>query len=279
MKVAFSIVTYKERFWETNAFKSLMHSIEVSKCKNTFRVYIFDNTDLPKWKIDFHLQVFSVELLYFHDSSNPGISVAYNFVAKHAQGLGIEWMVFFDQDTTISTDAVDIYLANAIDCQTIKVPVLSNKGMIYSPMRHVLKKTIHVRKIVPGIYQYANYAFVNSGLMVNLNFYFELGGYNESIRVDFTDFQFIERVRTRSEKFKVLPLIFQHECSHDERDVEKALSRYRLFVKDWKVCERRKLTDSIGYFVIDILHLARLTIRFRTLRFVLTNLQVKRQKN
>lgn len=265
---AFSIVVFREVFYETLAFRSLMNN-SVFKSNGTKPVvFVYDNTDLPNWMVSAD-QIKEAEVHYFHNSANPGISVAYNFLASQARGSH-EWMVFLDQDTTLPEDAVAGY-SLAIKQNPdllLKVPVLKVQESIFSPSATFLRKSVILKQITTGETSLQNRTVVNSGLMVNLPLFFRAGGYDERVKLDFADFLFIDRLRKHISTFEVLPIVCQHEFSHNETDIRKALDRYKIFKSDLASCPRYSWQDTIGYFLVGASHLVKLTTKFRSLKFL-----------
>jgi GT2 family glycosyltransferase len=273
--IAFSIVVYKEVFYETLAFTTLLKTLSHIKFDDKPLILIYDNTDTDSWKINYNLEDLNVDVFYHHDSLNPGISVAYNHLSKIAKQRGYEWIVFLDQDTNLPEMAISEYILSIKRRPDVlvKTPVLMVKNIIFSPGRYVFKRGKILDHIEPGVKKIENYIFVNSGMLVNLSLFFKVGGYNERIKLDFADFVFLERVRQETFMFEVLPVVCQHHSSLFEDDINTALKRYLIFRKDLSNCPRKSLSDHIGYELLGLRHLLKMSIKYRSFKFIKARIQ------
>ncbi|HRO42877.1 MAG TPA: glycosyltransferase [Flavipsychrobacter sp.] len=265
--IAFCIVTYNRVFYNTESYTTLVKSLQKAG-DYTDRIYVYDNSDESGWKIALERNTEHLRW-YFHNASNPGLAIAYNTVAKKAFADGFNWLVLLDDDTSVPTDAYLKYTSAAIAYPHIqmKVPVLRVEDRIFSPCKFFLQRSVMVKDLKAGIYRLGGYRFVNSGLMIDYSLYIAVGGYDESLKLDFLDFQFIEQCKRFTSHFEVLSFECKHLFSDGETNREKALIRYRLFIKDLKKCKRYNWKDFVGFYLVDYLHLLKLTIRFKTMEF------------
>lgn len=268
--LAFSIVTYKEIFYETNAYQALVKSLAAIQIPFTSLILIHDNTDTPDWHILPIPQQPGIEVFYHHDATNPGISKAYNFIAQVAKDKGYLWILFMDQDTLFPGTFVASYIT-AIQQRPqilIKTPLLIANEKIFSPALYRFRRGKRVKQIAPGIKPFGKYIFVNSGLLVNLELFFRVGGYNERVKLDFADFLFLDRVRKTIAEFELLNVTGHQSFSFFEYDINKALKRYTIFKKDLDNCPRHTLGDTIGYAMVGWSYLIKSTLKYKTLRFL-----------
>lgn len=268
MKLAFIIVSYNEVFYDSITYKSLMISIKESILSD-YKVFIYDNSDKEGWKINPHMTESQTHIYYYHDGNNPGISVAYNRMAEKADEWGAEWIVLFDQDTTLPLNIVPEYI-NAINKNpevVLKVPVLYIDDKILSPLRFMFNRGVILKKLPQQLLSLKNYAFVNSGLMIKLSFFNKTGGYNEKIKLDYADFQFIERAKNYTNNFEVISAICQQNFSHNDKNISKALKRFSLYLQDLKNCERHTFKESFFYSLTVFIHTVKLSYVFRSFKF------------
>lgn len=268
--IAFVIVTYNEEFFRCSAYMSLFSSIMANSGWNNYLIYIYDNSDKPDWQIHYQHLKEADHIRYFHNPHNPGISVAYNDVARNAQKEGCEWFILFDQDTTLPIDAVQKYkdaIAERPEWQ-IKAPILHLKNSIFSPHRTFLGRSSAVKSIEPGIYSFRELRVVNSGLAIYLPLFLEVGGYNEKIKLDFADFQFLSRIQKKINKFQLLSINCLQDFSHDEPNVSKALKRFAIYIKDYRNCELDGTVQTLQYALLAFTHTLKLTIKFKTVKFL-----------
>ncbi len=279
--IAFAIVTYREPFYDTVAYKSLKNSL-LYLSSESCRIYIYDNTDQPQWQLEKVNPLINQSIFYFHNPENPGLSVAYNFLARKAMEDGMKWIVLLDQDTSLPPDAAAHYTTAAVQKEDVylKAPVLKVGNNIFSPHRYFLMRSIPLKNITSKVYSLNDIRVINSGMMIYLPFFFKTGGYNESIKLDFTDFQFLARAKKYTGNIELLPIICQQNFSHDEQDLERALVRYRIYLTDWMKCHKPRFNDVIGYSLVCLTHLVKMSMKFKSLVFMKTfvNLVVLEQK-
>lgn len=266
--IAFAIVVYKEIFYKTTAFLTLQKSLSQLQNTGSWLILIYDNTDTEGWKIEDD-SIKNTEIFYYHNPKNPGIGTAYNFLSRAAQQDGYEWILFMDQDTALPETAIAEYIL-AIRQRPdvlIKVPVTKANGKIYSPIRYVFKRGRIPRSVETGVKKFENYTFINSGIAIKLSLFFEAGGYDESIKLDFADFLFLDKVRKKTDQFEVLPVWPVQSFSFLEYDIGKALKRYEIFVKDLAKCPRTGITDMLAYSTLGWSHMFKLSIKYKSLKF------------
>ena len=263
--LAFIIVVYNEPYDKTVTYKNLKASLNAIK-EIDYRIYIYDNSD----KLDYHSEYENLNLYVYKNPKNPGISVAYNYMADKAMQDGCEWIVLLDQDTEPPSDFASKYHYASLNNNNIKlkVPVLYSDGKLMSPLKYIFKRAVNLKQISPGVYSLKDIVFVNSGLMVNLGIFKKVGGYNENIKLDFADFQFIERIKKEASHFEVIDVKCIQNFSHVNDDLNKAIKRYRLYLADIKHCVRNNYMDELGYMVANLLHTLKLSWKYKTIEFL-----------
>jgi hypothetical protein len=122
-------------------------------------------------------------------------------------------------------------------------------------------------KIVPGIVDLKNVSCINSGLMVNTKLYGSIGGYDENLKLDFCDHDFIERAKKEVGSLEILDTKFIQDFSTDNNTKEQSLSRYKIFIEDYKNYSKTR-NKLLLFLRIDLKHLLRLTYKFRTFEFI-----------
>ncbi|HTN46281.1 MAG TPA: glycosyltransferase [Flavipsychrobacter sp.] len=268
--IAFIIVAYNEVFYETHTYKTLLQSIKFSFLEN-YHILIYDNSDEIFWNVSFMDLSEKNHIVYFHDRKNSGLSTAYNFMAREAGSLNVKWIVLLDQDTFVPENAVEGYLKSIKDDNDIflKVPIVYfNKNNIMSPSKFIFGRAKMLKEIIVGPQSIKEFLFINSGLMIYLPFFEEVGGYNEKIRVDFADHQFIEKVRKYVDKFEVLPLKFVQNFSHTEKNIDKAITRFKIYLNDFRNFKFEKLSRRLLYSLSVFLHTLKLTKIFKSTQFL-----------
>ncbi len=214
-------VLYGQPLEQTNVFHSLLDAGE--------RVYIHDNSPVPS----------APESLpplwnYVSDTSNPGLSAAYNAAARVARSEGIEWLLIADQDTVFPEGMLrkmrETIASHPGERVFLPVVRISN-GKYMSPVKmhgYVAKLS---EKPLGGIVPLNSTAAINSGLMVRVDAFLECGGYNERVPLDFSDFQFMERLSRIEPQARVTKIVLRQSFSDKDDDAPAKLRRFERFCR------------------------------------------------
>ncbi len=214
-----------------------------------------------------------LRITYYHDPENSGVSKAYNVGADHARKAQKEWVLLLDQDTTLPPEILGQYEMTVLQNPEKKlvVPILQlQNGKIFSPCRYKFKRGFYLDKISPGVHSLYQFSPVNSGILVSLSAFFEVGGYNEKVKLDFSDFQFIERFRKRHSTFVVMEVACQQDFSDDEVSFPGQTNRFRYYCEGARNMEKKGIWDWFQYNGVVFLRALRLTGRYRKGRFLQT---------
>lgn len=271
-KILFVLVCYKEKYWETISFLNLVKSHKINGDGEVLSIFIVDNTDLPDWNAKKVIDDDKIKISYCRLDQNPGISAAYNKAYIYACENSYEWLVFMDQDTALPNNFYFVYYSAAKRNNfllPIKLPIIYYaEGKILSPAKYInyrsypMKVSIHSSTIVSR-----KVSTINTGLMVSTKFYKQNGKYNENLRLDFCDHDFIERAKMTVKKFEILPLTLNQDFSSHTDDIFSAISRYKLYLRDLQVYKNNRCKLKIFLFV-DLPRVLRLTFKFKTLEFI-----------
>lgn len=264
--ILFAIVTYKERYFDCLSFKSLVRSFDAFG-EDKLNVFIFDNTDLNDWNVE-SKEIADVNINYFHQNDNRGISFAYNRIADFALKNEYHWVVFLDQDTTLPVETYQIYIEKTLNKSgaAIAAPkVLSNRKII-SPSKFIFYRSLLFKKIDKNILNFKNISCINSGLMINVKLFIALGGYNEKLKLDFCDHDFIEKIKKTEKFLEILKIDFIQDFSSDNNTKEQSIKRYKIFVNDIKQYYRTR-NRILVFLLIDLPHLIKLIYKHKIVYF------------
>lgn len=266
--ILFGIVCFRERFWECESFTSLINSYNAFEGFNEINIFVFDNTDLQDWALEWPSFPKDINLNYVHFNTNPGISFAYNEIANFAKKNSFDWLVFLDQDSLLPINAYEIYNNFALlEKEGIAVPKVYSNNKLISPSYYKYYRTSPVfESIVKGM-KLQNITCINSGLMISVVSYFSSGGYDSNLRLDFCDHEFIERASKKLNYLNVLDFVLHQDFSTDTNDLNKAIFRYKLFLKDLKTYRKIHYNTILINLRVDLPHLLRLTLQYKTLAF------------
>lgn len=256
-KIAFVVVLYNQKFEDTNVYNSLLKNIT---CKN---IYIWDNSE----SVDINSHLFNEFGAYIYSSRNLGVSYAYNRAAEYAKAEGYEWIVLLDQDTTFSDCFLDELIKVTKENPMIKLICPKHKlnnGLYLSPAKHKLLSPCLSKIAPPNKIEISKYAIINSGLAISLDLFFEVGGYNEKVFLDYSDFQFIDRCCKKEKYAHCLNSICIQDFSDEIKDKHKLLVRFTLFCRSLKGFETTIPYTYIKYNFSAIKRCISLSIRLKS---------------
>ena len=265
------VVIYNTKIEESETLISLSGSL--AQTSDSMDLVVYDNSLHPVWE---NRSIFITEFFrihYFHDPSNPGVSKAYNFAALYAQQLKKRWILLLDQDTSFPVDTVSAYISALKNYPTLKLftPVLKlSTGTIISPCRYFFKRGFSLNKITPGLNSLKKISPLNSGMLRELDTFIISGGYNEKIKLDFSDFQFIERFKKNSDQFCIINVISLHEFSDEETNTVKLNERFAFYCDGAKNSEKNSIGDQLAFFMVVLLRATNLVFRTKDIIFYKT---------
>jgi uncharacterized protein YjhX (UPF0386 family) len=106
------------------------------------------------------------------------------------------------------------------------------KDILLSPCKYVH----HIGRMLPninsGLQNFRKKSVLNSGMLISVESFSRTGGFNEDIKLDFADFLFINKYKKLYTDFFVTNSICSHELSSFEKDVEKVLTRFKIYCRD-----------------------------------------------
>jgi GT2 family glycosyltransferase len=265
------VVLYNVRVEECVTINSLNKSLE--SVEETMDLVVWDNSYSSTLE-DGSIFVYGCfRIHYFHDALNSGVSKAFNFAAKYGAELRKQWILLLDQDSSFPVHTISSYLLGLSGFPHIRlfVPVLKvSDDLIFSPSRFLFKRGFALKKIIPGIHRFQHLSPVNSGMLVDIDSFIMVGGYKEKVKLDFSDFQFIERFKKKYASFCVLDLVVRQAFSDEERDWNKLNERFGYYCEGARNCDKGSVWDWVGYFLVVFFRGCSLVIRTGKLVFFRT---------
>lgn len=263
------IVLYETKITDSATYKSLDSALV--HFDSDLDLIIYDNSNIAHYdQRTFHLNKFRIT--YFHDADNPGVSKAYNVAASYAQRLKKNWILLLDQDTSFDVNIFHCYQESIEMYPDVKLfaPILKlSSGEIFSPCRYLFKRGFHLKSIKPGIHSLKNMSPVNSGMLIDLNCFVSVGGYNEKVKLDFSDFQFIERFRSQVNKFVVVNSTAFQDFSDSLTEIDQKLNRYRIYCECARSCDVKSTSDLLQYSLVTFLRALKLILKFKSHKFII----------
>lgn len=221
------LVLYKTPLDSADTFISLTASLKANN--SSLDLFVYDNSPTASlvpysnqnWKISYH-----------HDPLNHGVSKAYNEGFTIAKQRGKKWMLLLDQDTIFTENSIPSYFRGVTECpsENCFVPQLIDANGIISPFKFRLGNGFRINSVSKGIYSLNKLQFVNCGMIVRLDAFEETKGYNEKLKLDFSDLAFIGRLKRNHSQFVVLDLIGKHLLSGSiKKTLKEDLERFRIY--------------------------------------------------
>jgi GT2 family glycosyltransferase len=255
------LVLFKTRLSESAAYTSLSKSLTNNSCD----LFIYDNSPEQQACIS---NVFKIT--YVHDSTNPGVSKAYNQGFNKAKELKKKWMLLVDQDTDFSTGLFEQFEKSILGFPEIQIfaPIMiDGAATIVSPFRFIHGRGFTLPVINPGVFSIDKWKFINSGTLVSTKVFELANGYDERFPLDFSDLVFIERLKQVTKNFYLIDVKCVHELSAFDNNFIRSLARFKCFVEGSKRYGE-KYGSAFFLRVTRTLRAVRLNFRFKTFQFV-----------
>lgn len=201
--------------------KSLLDVKFLSSVRNSglrVEIFVYDNSQREQEK-----DVFDLNLKYVHNSNNPGVSTAYNIAFDYAKSSGKSAVLLLDQDTNFDSEILNYYIdkLNEHGEGYIYAPIITNsaRNKIYSPshMKCFVGKALVSKSFeYKEVYDLSNKSVINSGLLVPICIHDKIGGYNNRIKLDFSDIYFIEKYKEINRNVILMNCSIEHSLSGDD---------------------------------------------------------------
>lgn len=215
---------------------------------------------------------YNLKVEYYHNPANPGVAAAYNFAGRLAHRQQATCLVLFDQDTDIPPEYFQeiAHLQGRPGLPLLWVPqVQINKGRIVSPNRYRLGRfwLFKPSAIRVGELPARNLSAINSGLIISMQAFDSVNGYNEDFPLDMSDHVFLYRYKQQYKNLYIMQAKLLHSLSGAGRtDKASALRRFGIQKKASFLFSKQ--TGNYFYFFWCIIFGIRQCIRYRTVAFL-----------
>lgn len=269
--ILFIIVSYKEYYYDSETFKSLIKSFDYYRGKSQIlNVFIGDNTDIKNWEIN-KVTFENINIIY-NKFENIGISKVYNKGVDLAIRNNLEWVVLLDQDTSLPTNFCEVYAQSILEDNKvfIKVPkvYLKDKHRLLSPAKYIGYRSFLIKKIESGVQELKNISFINTGILVNISLFKKVRGYNEKIKLDFSDHDFVYRLKKQTSKYELLDIKLEQNFSSITDTKEQSLKRYEIYLENLDEFYKHKRNKFFIFINADLLRLLKLSVKFKSIDFL-----------
>jgi GT2 family glycosyltransferase len=257
------VVLYKKKISECESLLSISNALG----DQFIDVLIYDNS--PEYNLNQTSIFKNLRLHNTADYNNSGVSKAYNEGAKLAQTLGKKWLIIFDQDTIFEEDALTKYYQSIVKYSYVElfVPILKCKDQIISPCKYYFKNGFLFKKEFYGLTSIRHKSILNSGICISVKAFENVGGYNEKVKLYFSDFNFIDRFRKTYRTFAVVKTSAEHNMLFLDLNSEKSVT----FFLNYCIGARSLVNNTLDYLILLVVVFYRLvifTIKFKRTEFI-----------
>ena len=265
------VVLFKVKITDSKTILSINDALELSN--QCLDLLVYDNSPIAMEQRS-HFAYKRLNIRYIHDYSNSGVSRAYNLGAQQAKNmLNKKWVLLLDQDTTFAKNIFGEFTKAISSNPEIKLfsPMLFTfNNIIFSPCRYYFKRGFPLKSIKSGTSTLKGISPVNSGMLIDLRTFFNVGMYNTAIRLDFSDFQFIDRFKKKHSDFFVINSVAWQDFSNHETNVYKLNNRYSFFCEGAKNIDKYTILDYIEYFIVVLMRAVTLSYRTKSVIYFKT---------
>lgn len=261
------LVLYESDLETSESFQSVETCLESTN--STVDIFIYDNS---RQKTNSLLNIYNSKIYYVWDSSNPGVSKAYNEASSVAKQLNKKWLLLLDQDTDFPTDILMKYYLATIEQSSIYLfaPILkSRSGKIYSPCKYIFSRGFSPKTFSGGAKSCRGLSLLNSGMLITLDTFVNTGKYDENLKLDFTDAEFIERYKKIYDFFFIIDVEAIHDFSDFTDELSNSLSRYTRYCDSVSYMKSisSSFFDRITLLIFSCTRALKLSIKFKSLDF------------
>ena len=261
------VVVYERPLPNTPTWKSLTEELKGLRSKMSILVY--DNSFAPQ-PVPFC--EFS-DSHYQHDAANHGVSVAYNFGYQKAVELKKEWLMLLDQDTHLAHGALMKYYEalQTHPSEILFAPILADQVGIVSPFVYRRGGGVRIKAVVESSIPIRKYKVVNSGILVKASAFNSVGGYEQSLPLDFSDLAFLEKISRITENIVVVKteclVEFSGSLNMSKEESQDRFVYYAQGAHSFSVM----INNRFWLFIRSFARAIKLTIRYRSIDFLMTH--------
>ena len=247
-KVQAIVVLYCIDFKESKSLQSIQSMM--IEHDSILDVVLYDNS--PQNQVIDYGFFMNLRIRYVSDLKNRGLSYAYNYGNRIALESKKEWLLILDQDTIFESNFfIEFFIKSQLNKDIpLFCPQLYTRHLpIFSPCEYRNGHGVPPKKISSGVLPFKKYYPVNSGILVSTAVFKEVGGYNPEVKLDFSDFQFIDRLKEKYPYFYLLNSKGFQDFSDDERNTIKVLNRFKYFCNGIGYYQKKTIFEKLQLYM------------------------------
>lgn len=220
------IVLYNIRLEDSKTLASLNDHLE-----NELNVFIYDNSSIPVSSSD-SFKFDKLNISYFSDQANSGISTAYNMALAIANDQKKSWLLLLDQDTEISESYLKeikkIDFSNfSKDIVAIIPNIVSFGNVFISPAKMYTGGICIPVKLKSGKIN-KRITSINSGTLISTDFINTIGGFSSKFPLDMLDHWYFKKIYDNNKSVFLLNSSIKQELSVSKNFEENvSFERYK----------------------------------------------------
>lgn len=261
------IVIYKIEYFKSLSYLSLVDSIHKLNVK--LDLLIYDNSPDPTTT---NSKDNNFNLTYIHDASNPGVSRAYNIGAGIAKNKEKKFLLLLDQDSKFDENFLDNIIIkineNPKKCLFAPYVMYGDTNTLISPSRYKnFRGSLLEFDFNKSQFNLKNMSMINSGMVISTDLFFKVGGYSESIRLDFSDHEFIHRISKEIDEVNMVPSKMYHSLSSMESSsLQSSIYRYNSYLEGGKIFSNN-INKKLIFLYVSFGRCVLLSLKMKTFAF------------
>lgn len=260
-----TVVLYNTSLESSPTFQTLGNALRAMGL--SMDILVYDNSSFPQ-KVQ---STDTWQVHYIHDSSNGGVSKAYNAAFEIAKRNGKKWLLLLDQDTSYPPSFFSEYYDSMSQYpdQQVFVSRLSDASGMVSPLQFRSGGGKRVQYMKPGVYSIHDFKFHNCGVWISASTFEKAGGYDENLPLDFSDFSFTDRLRKGTSNFVVTSVAGTHPLAATSiASLDERLTRFKSYMKAGRYYKSNYRPEDWKISVRIFLRSLKLSWTYGTLRFI-----------
>ena len=214
------VVIYEEQLMDTKTYQSFLG-------QGNIPFLVYDNSKQAQ-PVDL-----KEKSRYIHDSSNGGVSKAYNRAIQWAQEISATHLLLLDSDSSFPENALKVYQEEVLKNENfIILPELISSERKISPFYFNNGKARYGEGIEVGAIKLGKILAINSASLLPLSILSEEKVFNEKLPLDWSDIYFFRKMGKQGVKAAHISLKVRHKLSdHELKTIESSQYRFKLLRK------------------------------------------------
>ncbi len=263
-------VLYKKTLSNSATLQGIIKSAEILNTLSS-KLLLWDNSP-EKFSNDEleHLNFALTNFKYVHTPANIALSKIYNTIIQHeVKENNFKYLMLLDDDSNIEPEYFKKAISSANNNYPLIIPIVTNRGVIRSPMRSYIIKGFPFSHINPGIFPSKNLMAINSGMIISFNFLRSTNfQYDERLRNYATDSYFMKFYASKNKSLYVLDYTFDHSLSFfDNEDITSKLSIFKQTKSAFLIIHSDNPINFIMALAYNFMSSLKHAIKHRNLQF------------